>query len=471
MINGKEQQLLRPRRGKVPHLTSYRLRYILEKNSIKYDFVDLEDIWSKTMYDDLYDIVALSTTFICHFPTLKKVISWILERNPDPVVILGGQYTNLKYRKVMEEFPEIDYIIRGDGEVAFPLLLTALEGKGSFKQIPNLVSRDPATGDIIESQIEYINFDDYPSPTFLGKQEIIPYESMRGCPYDCKFCSYPAASPKWRYKTAEAISKEWIEYARFNGAKLIKAMDSTFTIPKGRLRKLLDILPEIDIEWEAYARADAIDSYDIVKRLEVAHCKSLSIGFESMSNAVLKKMSKGVSAKQNLKAFELLDNSNIDSRTSFIIGYPGETPEDYELTHKFIVEKFSGRFLLSVFSLLDETMPVWDDAALYGIEITDPTDPEYSWNHKGMSSKTAFELWRKTVDEARWNNEKGVLSLWQAKYENPLIPELSMQTNRRIEKLIERLAFLERDFKDEKLARERYDSIMKELNSYGIFLI
>jgi len=468
--SGKSYPILRPRRGKVPHLSSYRLRYILEKNSIDYDFMDLEEIWSemKVGGNQTYDIVALSTTFICHLPTLKKVVNLILEKFPSSVIILGGQYSNLKYKKIMDEIPKIEFIIRGDGEESFPQLLSAIEEKTDFKIIPNLVFRDTKMGNVVETEIKYIDFNDYPSPTFVGNQESIPYESMRGCPYDCKFCSYPSASPKWRYKTAAKVCEEWKKYAKENNVKLIKAMDSTFTIPKDRFRKLLDDLPQVGVEWESYARADAIDTPHIIEQLESSHCKSLSIGFESMSDTTLQKMSKNVSAKQNLKAFELLNNSNIDFRVSFIIGYPGETPHDYEQTHKFIVEKFTGRFLLSVFSLLDETMPVWDDAVLYGIEITNSDDPEYSWRHKGMSSQTAFELWRKTVEEARWKNEDGVMSLWQTKYENPLVPELDVRKNRRIEKLVERLSFLKHDFKDERVAREHYDSIIKELNSYNI---
>lgn len=432
--------------------------------------LDLEDIWSDaTEAHGPYDAVALSTTFICHFPTLRKVVDWIIKRNPHSTLILGGQYSNLKYRSIMERIPEVKYIVKGDGEIAFPKLLYAIEKNQDVSGIRNLVWRNGEAGTFSESEIEYIDFNDYPSPTFLGRQEIIPYESMRGCPYDCKFCSFPSASPIWRYKTADKIIAEWKDYSLLNHVQTIKAMDSTFTVPKNRFRELLDRLPELQIGWEAYARAEAIDSPETVRKLEAAHCKSLSIGFESMSDATLRKMNKGVTSRQNMKAHELLACSDIDYRMSFIIGYPGETPQDYESTHQFIVEKFTGRFLLSVFSLLDETMPVWDDAATFGIEITDQDDPEYSWRHSGMDSVTAFRLWEQTVRQARWNNEEGVMSLWQARYENPLVPGLSVRTNRRIEKLVERLAFLQRDLPKE-MCSKYCRSILDELRGYGIVL-
>jgi radical SAM superfamily enzyme YgiQ (UPF0313 family) len=451
----------------------YRLRSILERSSVEYDLVDLEQVWAGTAAanQSKYDVVALSTTFICNFQTLMKAIAWILQRFSESILILGGQYSNLKFRQIVEAIPEVDYIVRGDAEEALPRLLEAIKTGTEVDGIPNLVWRAGSScGDICQSEVRYVDFNAYPSPVFNNDQVIIPYESMRGCPYDCKFCSYPAASPVWRVKTAETISREWKEYVRNNNVKLIKAMDSTFTIPKDRFRKLLEYLPEVGVEWEAYARADAIENIETVRLLEAAHCKSLSIGFESMCDSTLQKMSKKVSAMQNRRAFELLNKSKIDCRFSFIVGYPGETPDDYELTHRFIVDEFRGRFLLSVFSMMDETMPVWDDAFLYRMEVTDESNPEYSWKHQGMSSDVALRLWETTANEARWKNDTGVLSLWQALYENPLIPELSVEMNLRIEKSVERLAFLPCDFTDPNLARERYLAVIKDLNSYDITL-
>jgi hypothetical protein len=471
--SGDPYRVLRPRRGKIPNLTTYRLRGVLERSSIDHDFIDLEEVWAGTAIANqpMYDIVALSTTFICNFQTLLRAVIWILQRFSGSILILGGQYSNLKFRRIMEAIPEVDYVIRGDAEEALPRLVEVINTGTEIDGIPNLVWRSGSScSDICQSAVRYVDFDAYPSPVFNGDQAIIPYESMRGCPYDCKFCSYPAASPVWRVKSAETIVREWKEYVCKNKVKLIKAMDSTFTIPKDRFLKLLGYLPEVGVEWEAYARADAIENAETVRLLEAAHCKSLSIGFESMCDSTLQKMNKKVSAKQNRRAFALLDESNIDCRISFIVGFPGETPEDYELTHRFIVDDFRGRFLLSVFSIMDETMPVWDDASLYRIEVTDASNAEYGWKHQGMSSDVALNLWKRTVNEARWKNDEGVLSLWQALYENPLIPELSVEMNLRIEKLVERLAFLGRDFADLNLAKEQYLAAIKELNSYDITL-
>jgi radical SAM superfamily enzyme YgiQ (UPF0313 family) len=282
----------------------------------------------------------------------------------------------------------------------------------------------------------------YPSPSLAGDFPIVPYESMRGCPFSCKFCSFPHASPKWRYKSAQKIRNDWAAYAEQNSTQHIRASDSTFTTPPTRLRELLRLLPEVGVGWEAFARANALKDEETVGSLVEAHCKTLSIGFESMSDNTLKYMDKRVTATANRRAFELLRNSDLGYRISFMVGFPGESAEDYARTQDFLVNDYSGYFMLNVFSLQDETMPVWADAEYYDLQVEDPENPDYSWSHRGMDVSAARELMLNTFEQVRWRNDSAVHLLWQKDYETPLMPHLSTQTNLRLEKLVERVAML-----------------------------
>ncbi len=465
---GGERPLLRPPRVLLSHLTGATLRHILARAEVDHELFALEDLWTGTGEPPAgdFDVVALSTSFICDRRTLRRAIDWVRERHPGARLVLGGQYSNLKWRDILAEHPDVDFIVRGDGEVAFPRLLAALRGAGALEDVPNLVGRGP--GGIVENRFEYIDLDAFPSPGFDGVQEHVPYESMRGCPYACKFCSYPSASPKWRFKSAEKIRADWARYAAENGTRLIRAMDSTFTVPPRRFRELLGLLRDVPIRWEAYSRTDDITDADLVHELEDAHCAALSFGFESMSEGSLEKMNKRTVPADNRRAVELLADSAVDYRGGFMVGYPGETPEDYAETHRYLTGGFVGRFLLSVFALVDETMPVWADAPRHQLRVIDPVEPAYAWAHAGMDVATARRLLTGTLDEARWKNESGVLMLWQMQYDTPLVPDASPQANRRIEKLVERLAFLPRDFPDADAAGRRFASIERELEALGV---
>src|SRR5262249_7201994 len=151
-----------------------------------------------------------------------------------------------------------------------------------------------------------------------------------------------------------------------------------------RMRALLASLPSVGVKWDAYTRANALKTKEDVDALSAAHCVSLSIGFESMSEASLDRMHKQVSAAQNRRANKLLADSDVDFRGSFMIGYPGETPEEFAETKKFLVEEYARHFLLNPFTLIDETMPVWEQADELQLRLADPDDPDSDWSHVGM---------------------------------------------------------------------------------------
>lgn len=464
-------KLLRPRLGAIPHLATFTLESILRRCEVNFELFPLEEVWLNKNEPrcSTHGVIFLSTTFICDRNSLRRAIDWISQRFPSSKLVLGGQYSNLKYSEILRDFPSVNMIVLGDGEAAIPALLRCFTGRLSLDEVPNLAVRGDA-GEVVRTAFQYIDFDTYPAPEVTDGTAVVPYESMRGCPFRCKFCSFPAASPLWRFRSADTIASDWARYKEASGARLIKSLDSTFTVPPARLRRLFELLPSVNIGWEAYTRANAIQDSQSVEALERAGCKTLSIGFESMSESVLQYMDKLVTAEENRRAERFLRDSGIDYRCSFIVGYPGESPRDFQYTNDYLVNEFKGRFMMSVFSLIDETMPVWQQKDRFRIEVFDEDDPAYSWRHLGMSADTAFRLKEQTLFSARWHSDNAVLLLWQMKYEFPLIPGVSHRQNQKIEKLLVRLAFLSKDFHDEQKVVLGTEKLLSELNGIGIRL-
>ncbi|MFD9317606.1 B12-binding domain-containing radical SAM protein [Streptomyces sp. NPDC060053] len=456
-------------RAEIPNLVAFTLRSILHGAGLDHEYFPLDDVWhgGREPVSGDVDLVLLSTTFICDRHTLARAITWIKDRFPSCPIVVGGQFSNLKYRQVLRDHPEVACVVRGDAEEAAPRAITALRSGGSLAHIPNLAFRDDA-GRIVQTPIEYIDLDAHPSPSFPGTLPVVPYESMRGCPFSCKFCSFPAASPKWRYKSAEKISADWAEYARRNGTNHIRAMDSTFTVPPRRLRQLLHLLPDVAVGWEAFSRANSLLAPGVIDELAAAHCRTLSIGFESMSENTLRYMDKKVRATQNRNAFELLRKGDVNYRISFMAGYPGETPEDYRQTHDFLVRDYEGHFQLYVFSLQDETMPVWNDRERFRIRVTDELDPDYQWSHIGMDVTEAKRLRARTLREVRRRNDAAVALLWQPGYQTPLLPHRSAEVNYRVEKTVERLGMLPLDHPSPRDGAPLAQRLLAELSAEGI---
>jgi radical SAM superfamily enzyme YgiQ (UPF0313 family) len=473
---GKDEliPLIRLRLDAEPHLTTEAVTSILETAGYDYELFRLEDVWDNELRPKTSpDVISLSMTYIVNMRSMQLAVEWVEENFPSVLLIAGGQYSNLKYSQIMEEFPAVDFIVKGDAEVSFPSLLAEIGGGGAYDKIPKLVwAEGKGTSQHIRiNKTEYIDLDAFPSPEFQGNRTIVPYESMRGCPFTCKFCSFPAASPLWRYKSSEKIISDWLGYAEKNNSQPIRAMDSTFTVPPKRLRQLLKDLPQYDVQWEAYSRANVLTDQETIDGLEASNCITLSIGFESMSDNSLKYMNKAVHSTHNRKSHELLLKSNIDFRCSFMIGYPGETVEDYQVTHDYLVDEFERHIVLSVFSLTDEQMPVWDDAEKFKIQVADFDDPDYDWSHSDMDVKTARALHQNMFREVRWKNEKAVSVLWQIPYQLPIMPERSTRDNYRVEKLLERLAFAPKDYRhDQDYVRRLSREIVRELTERGIVI-
>ncbi|MFD8869511.1 B12-binding domain-containing radical SAM protein [Streptomyces sp. NPDC059590] len=453
-----------------PHLTTFTLQSILLAAGFDHEVFPIERIWTGSAVEPPadVDVVLLSTTFIWDRRTLAKAVTWVEERCPTAVLVLGGQYSNLKFQRILSDHPFVRYIVRGDAEAALPALLRALRTKGDVAEIPNLVWRDRDTDRLRMTRIEYIDLDAQPSPSPVGTLPVVPYESMRGCPFSCKYCSFPAASPKWRYKSAQKIADDFLRYRRENGAEYIKALDSTFTVPPTRLRALLPLLAEADVGWEAYTRANSIRDREVVADLERAHCRALSIGLESMNDTTLGYMHKQVKARANRTAFELLSDSSIHSFVSFIVGYPGETPELFEDTRRFLVSEYSGQFALYVFMMNDETMPVWQEADRFGLEVFDLDGEAEDWTHHGMDSRTAARLQLETLREVRWKNDHAIARVWQHGFESPLLPGRSPARNAVVEKLVDRLGMLSADVRDPAEAARRRDRLLSELAGHGV---
>ena len=299
---GHEYPLLRPRYDNVPHLTTFAVQEIIERAGHVVEVYDTTHLWSDEGAADPPDgdfrAVLLSTSFIWTERDLRRAVDWVGDHFPGVPLVLGGQFSNLKFSHLMRQLPSVDFIVRGDGEEAIPALLRTIETGADPAGVPNLVYRHPR--ELLGYRLgpfSYLDLDAYPSPAPRGTWSVVPYESMRGCPFDCKFCSFPAASPKWRYKSARKIADDWTRYAEVNGASYISAMDSTFTVPPTRLRELTSLLPAVGIGWEGYSRANVLKSAELVDAIAATHCQFLSIGFESMSDNTLKHMSKRVTRK------------------------------------------------------------------------------------------------------------------------------------------------------------------------------
>ena len=175
------------------------------------------------------------------------------------------------------------------------------------------------------------------------------FKISEGCDRPCSFCAIPLMRGKHRSTPIEGLVKQAKSLAK-NGVKelILIAQDLTYygldLYKKRNLAELLEALAQVEgIEWirlhYAFPTGFPMDVFDVMKR-EPKICNYLDIPLQHISDRILKSMRRGTTQE---KTTQLLNDfraavPGISLRTSLIVGYPGETLEDFECLKNWVKE-------------------------------------------------------------------------------------------------------------------------------------
>ncbi|MEA3232170.1 MAG: radical SAM protein [Thermodesulfobacteriota bacterium] len=251
---------------------------------------------------------------------------------PGAMIVFGGIGATYLWNHLLTHFPQIDYVVIGEGEYNFLHLvqhiqtgITSIEDIGGVAYRKNDVAmRNPAPPLIRD-------LDSLPCPAehFLYKHVSL----ARGCPGDCTFCGSPDFwDRRVRFHSADYFVGE-LETLYRKGIRFFFFSDDTFTIQKKRTIDVcrMIIAKKLSIAWQAISRVDMIDE-EILYWMRKSGCIQISYGVESGSKQIRKMLKKNYSADQIENAFSLTVKYGIMSRAYFIYGCPGETEGTIEET-------------------------------------------------------------------------------------------------------------------------------------------
>ena len=175
------------------------------------------------------------------------------------------------------------------------------------------------------------------------------FKVSEGCDRPCSFCAIPLMRGKHLSTPIEELVKRAATLAASGVKELILiAQDLTYygldLYKERRLADLLRALVKVDgIEWirmhYAFPSGFPLEVIDVMKE-ELKVCNYLDIPLQHISDSILKSMRRGTTQK---KTTELIKNirgilPEIAIRTTLIVGYPGETEEDFEILKKWVIE-------------------------------------------------------------------------------------------------------------------------------------
>ncbi len=268
-------------------------------------------------------------------PLFKEITDCLKQVTGSPVVLGGPGFWN--YGAELLSYLDMDYGIRGEGELAFPLYLKTLEGGGDVNALPGCVFRKE--GRIHEVPIEPV--DDLDA-TALPAFELFDLEAYRelgtfpavftkrGCAFYCTHCPRNALEGStYRLKSPGRVLAE-IDRARTAGvANIFYFTDNLFNFPgqhaKAICRELID--RGTGIAWTADSITPLGMTENLCELMKESGCVFLCLAIEHGSASMLKKMKRGYTPDQIRKAAECLYGSGIPYMITLLLGGPGETPE------------------------------------------------------------------------------------------------------------------------------------------------
>ena len=249
-------------------------------------------------------------------------------------IVLGGAGYSI-FPQASLDFLEADIGIQGEGERAFVKLLEKLGQNRDLSEIPGLflAGQDPP------SEREYIkSLTDVPlpltdillsTPSALKGQEIwIPFQTRRGCPLDCSYCSTATIEGRAIRKHDPQKVVEIISQYAQAGFDHFFFVDNTFNLPNSYAGTLCEKLSSAKqkIIWRCLLYPWQVDA-DLVEKMEAAGCKEVSLGFESGSEKILARLNKKFNPDDVRQISKILKDYGIRRMGFLLLGGPGETRE------------------------------------------------------------------------------------------------------------------------------------------------
>src|SRR6185436_17765557 len=174
-----------------PAVGIYSLAAVLEKAGHEVVVLDLVLLGTRSLHgfeQDLQaaELVGIGATSMA-WPTAVDVIRQVRRARPDVPIVCGGIHPTLFDRYVLSSFP-VEYVVRGEGELALERLCAALEGRGELGEVPNLSWKAP-DGKLVRNQIApqipKALLGTLPLPDYTrlpaGGYKCLGLESSRGC--------------------------------------------------------------------------------------------------------------------------------------------------------------------------------------------------------------------------------------------------------------------------------------------------
>ncbi|MBN3038230.1 MAG: B12-binding domain-containing radical SAM protein [Candidatus Omnitrophica bacterium] len=279
------------------------------------------------------DVVGVSSLYSSQACNVHEVCRLAKEASKEILTVVGGGYPTSETQKCLDD-PNIDFVVRGEGERAIINLLR--DDLGHHQKIVDAPFIEDVNSLPLPAR-HLVDFAKYSSvPCAHGVIKHKPFASLfssRGCPFNCSFCfSFRMHGTKFRARSPENILDEIELLIKDYGVKEIHFEDDNLTFDRQRALEVFQgmIDRKFNISWMAPSglSVNKLDK-ELLLKMKESGCYAIIIAIESGNQRVLSEiMHKPVDLKRAEEIVRFLKEIELDVASYWMIGLPGETKRE-----------------------------------------------------------------------------------------------------------------------------------------------
>ena len=274
-------------------------------------------------------------------PACLQVMAAAKVACPDVVTVYGGPYPTYHADNILAGHPEVDVIVRGEGEAVARSLVTALAAGADLTGVAGIAFRCSGTtvtspaalsiADLNAWRVGWELVDDWDLYQCFGLGRAAIVQFSRGCPHSCSYCGQYQFWTRWRFRDPVRVAAEIAWLHRTHGVMFVDLADENPTSSKRMWRALLEALVAEGVPVKLFATIRATDivrDADLLPLARQAGLICVLMGIETTDPATLAAIRKGSTVKEDQKAVALLRQAGILSMLGHIVGFEEERPRD-----------------------------------------------------------------------------------------------------------------------------------------------
>ena len=334
----------------------YLAGYLRNKCKARVSIVDASLLGEKALVQMLLsfkpDLVGISSLTPGRLEAIK--VSRLLKyMYPTCKTVLGGIHPTLMWQQIMQEYPEVDFIVRGEGEET---LYDLVAGK-PLPTIGGLVWRKKKQVIHNPDRKPIANLNEVPFPAWdlidprmyppwgkgtanginLETETRYPIIFSRGCMACCTFCSSWKVWKGYRYRNGDNVADEMEMLVKNYGAKHFVFYDDTLT---GNEQEIINFCKEVvkrklHVAIHGTTRIDLVGE-KVLRWMKKAGFYEISYGIESGSPNMLVNINKRTNLDLIVRGAKFTKKAGIRFCALMMYGLPRETPQDRRLTDKLL---------------------------------------------------------------------------------------------------------------------------------------